>query len=156
MIGRLLSLLVVFLIGWVVYVTAFGDEDDIERRNKLFQSVGELTGNVTDILSSEKDKIEAGVYDEQLDMLKKAIDNLKEAGGEAGEYADQIKSLQEQQQQLQEQANQLKQQTEGGEPTAQPLSRRSAEDPMRDGLKSLVESVQSLKNKMEKDNQKAE
>lgn len=94
---RILTLVVAFLIGWIIYVQFFGTAEDKALKAELLGNVKETGQSVLDILSAEKNRIEEGAYYEALDKLAEAIDKLRnEDKRSGGRYAEELANLEQQ------------------------------------------------------------
>ncbi|WCL80661.1 hypothetical protein PPO43_11840 [Saprospira sp. CCB-QB6] len=139
---KLITLVIVALIGWIVYVSVLGTPEDKAVRNELLGSAKDFGQTVVKVFNHEKDKVEAGTYDEVLDKLDKAIDNLKKAD-EDQDYAQKLKDLEAERQRI-------KEMLAAGQNAK---SARSAQDPnaaTQEDIRKLAEEVVKVSEEMEK------
>ncbi len=140
MFKNLLFLLFVVLIGWVAYVSMFGNNNDLELRNKLLNTGKDFGQSVINIFKSESGKVKSGTYDEVFKNLNNAIEHLKKANKD-GKYTDQINNLSAEKEQIEQSVQQNQnQQAKGTDPNAE----------NNEKLKKLAEDIVSLTNEMEK------
>ena len=144
MIKNLLMLLIIALIGWVVYATFFGNQDDLERRNKLLGAAKELGESVADIFKSESEKVKDGTYSEILTKLDKAIGQLKEAD-DKGNYSDDLKKLLEEKARIEKQIEATKGTSARG---VDPQEQNTTD------LKKLAEDIKNIADKMKTEDKK--
>jgi hypothetical protein len=140
MFKNLLFLLFVVLIGWVAYVSMFGNNNDIELRNKLLNTGKDFGQSVINIFKSESGKVKSGTYDEVFKNLNNAIEHLKKANKD-GKYTDQINNLNAEKEKIEQSVQQNQNQQAKG-------TDLNAEN--NEKLKKLAEDIVSLTNEMEK------
>lgn len=140
MIKNLIMLLIVALIGWVIYTTFFGNQEDLERRNKFLGAAKDLGKSVVDIFSSESEKMKDGTYSEILVKLDDAISQLRQAD-EKGEYKEDLKKLIDEKARIEKQIEETKGTAGRG---VDPQEQNTTD------LKKLAEEVQSIAEKMKK------
>lgn len=77
MIRRLLGLAVVVVAALIAYNLYFGNAEEKANAREIVGEVKNLGKASWDLLKSEKDKMEAGKYDEAADKFKEVFDKLK-------------------------------------------------------------------------------
>ena len=92
MLKKIIALLVLALIAWVIFVTFYGNADDIQLRNKLLTKSKELGLAVGEIFKSETHKINSGEYDKVFAKLDETIVELKKAS-KSDEHDEEINRL---------------------------------------------------------------
>jgi len=101
MIKRLFLLVILFVIGWVVYVQFWGSADEKALRQNLFENVKETSKTVGNIIRSSKDKVKEGSFDDALSKIGSSIGSLtEEAKGMGEKYSTQLESINERKEQL--------------------------------------------------------
>ena len=81
MIRKLLGLLVLVVFGILVYNFFLGTPAEKENAQKIFGEVKDLGVAVKDLLANEKEKFDAGKYDNALKKIGGIFDSLKEKSG---------------------------------------------------------------------------
>jgi cytochrome c556 len=85
MLGSLIRLALMVLVGVVVYNYFFGSPTEKATSNKIFGEVRGVFGSVRDLVKTEKEKYEAGKYNQAIDKISNVIGTLK---GKAQEVKD--------------------------------------------------------------------
>lgn len=78
MIGFLVKLAIVAVIGVLAYNYFFGSDEEKAQSAKTFGQMKEVAVSVGQLAKSEKEKFEAGKYDDALDKLGAAYVKLRE------------------------------------------------------------------------------
>jgi hypothetical protein len=78
MIRSLLKLALVLVAGILVYNYFFGTSAEKEQSKEVFRKTGAAVGAAWDLLKSEKEKFNAGKYDQALDKLGAAYREVRE------------------------------------------------------------------------------
>lgn len=88
----------------VGYNFFWGNEEEQASSRKIIAQVKDLTGSVTKLLSSEKEKYEDGKYDDALSKMKQTIAVMKQkamAMGDSGkQLMDKVNDLERREEQL--------------------------------------------------------
>ena len=99
------------VIGIVGYNYFYGTPEEQESSKQIISKIKGLGADVFQLLASEKDKFDAGKYDQAIDKISESINYLKQAAGElagAGQqYLDEIKQLEQEKQYLENQLQSL-------------------------------------------------
>ena len=82
MIRKIISTLVLLVIGLLVYNYFFGNEDEKKQAKEFIEKGGELVGAGMGLLKEEYQKFRDGKYDKALDKIGDLLGNIKEKGGE--------------------------------------------------------------------------
>jgi hypothetical protein len=82
MIRKVISTLVVLVIGLLVYNYFFGSPEEKEQAKEIIGKGAEVVGAGADLLKGEYQKFKDGKYDKALDNIGDLLSNLKEKGGE--------------------------------------------------------------------------
>ena len=77
MIRSLLKLGLVAVVCIVIYNRFFGTDVEKDQSKRIFKGVGNVITEVRTLVSSERDKFDAGKYDAGLDKLQGILENLK-------------------------------------------------------------------------------
>ncbi len=104
MIRTLLKVGFVVVIGLVCYNYFFGTAPEKEQSKRIFNGVGNLFGEVRTLIRGERQKFDAGKYDQALDKMGNVIDRLKSHNAAIGDRNIQaeITALEARKQQLQQ------------------------------------------------------
>ena len=102
MIRRLIGLVVVVVFALVGYNYFFGNAEEKENAKEILNEVKNLGKASWDLLKSEKEKMEAGKYDEAADKFKDIFERLKGIATDANnrEYIDRLADLERKRQEL--------------------------------------------------------
>ncbi len=104
MIKTILKVLAVLVIGIVVYNFFFGTPEEKQQSREIFQKGKELVVSAKDLLQSEKEKFDAGKYDNALEKIGRLFDDLKDKANQFDEdYLDRIGELEQRRQELERQ-----------------------------------------------------
>jgi len=93
MIGNLLKLLLIVVLGILIYNYFLGSDTEKQNAKKIFGEVKDVGVAVKDLLKSEKQKFDAGKYDQALDKLETMLDKLKRTAKDGEEHLDRIQEL---------------------------------------------------------------
>lgn len=77
MIRKLISFAALLVVGIVVYNLFFGDSEEKAQSRTIIKQTGSLVGSAWDLLKAEKDKFDAGKYDQALDKLGDAYGAIR-------------------------------------------------------------------------------
>ncbi len=134
---RLLILLVLVLLGYNYF---FGSRQEKESAGNVVRQFKELGGSIKDLLVSEKDKLDAGKYDEALDKVGTFIRSMRSS--EAGEDVGLKKEL-DKLEKKKEQLGKDLEKAEREELIADPETRRK----LREELRKLLEDTDAVISK---------
>ncbi len=138
MIRKLISIVLLLVVGLLVYNYFFGSAEEKENSKEIFEQIVELGQSAWDLLKSEKKKFEDGKYDSALDGMQNLFHSLREKAEEIGD-SEAIQKLNE----LESQSETLKEDLDAeGEPS--PALKRDWE--------RLLNETEQLMNKLEKEN----
>ncbi len=147
MIRRLFSLLILFVIGWIVYVQFWGSPDEKALRQNLFENVKETSKTVGNIIRSSKDKVKDGSFDDALNKIGDSIGSLaEEAKGMGEKYSTQIQDLNKRKTQLDNLLEKLKLKKE--DETDEEAVERAERD-LSQKIDKVNKSLEKLVNDME-------
>ncbi|MEL7021072.1 MAG: hypothetical protein AAGK47_05650 [Bacteroidota bacterium] len=104
MIRSLIKLVLVLVVGILVYNFFFGTEVEKEQSRRVFNEVKEVGVAVRDLIKSEKEKFDAGKYDDALDKIENAFGNLRRKAEEIDDddLLDRLAQLEQKRQALEE------------------------------------------------------
>lgn len=144
MIRKLISLVILAVIGLMGYNMFFGTEEDKARGQAVAKETKELVGSVVGFLKAEKENYDSGKFDNAMQKLNKAVKNVSQKAQEIGG------SMPERVRQLEEKKNQLDEliQTNKNSKMADPKKESDKiKDEMSDILKELEEIAEDIDNK---------
>ena len=150
MLKTILQVLVVVVVFVLVYNFFFGTSEEKENAKEIFQEVKEVGVAVKDLLKSEKEKFDAGKYDNAIKKMRELIQNLESNAREvAPEYVDRIKELEQKRKDLE---GQLEQTKNVAEDTAEKAKKVEELNNDMDQLMQETEQIfQEIKNKKDPD-----
>jgi flagellar motility protein MotE (MotC chaperone) len=138
MIGKLMSLVFFFIVGWVVYTQFFGTEQEQAMGKEVIGSAKQTVTGIFNIFQHESGKFKEGTYDDSIDQLGALLDKLrKEASDE--ENKEELIQLVQATKRIKEKVEQSK---EGGE---------IDEEQTKEELKRLTKEVEVIVDKMDKE-----
>ena len=138
MIGKLISLVIFFTIGWVVYTQVFGTDEEQEMGQEVIGNAKETVQGIFGIFQHESGKIKEGTYDESIQNLGNLLDNLRENAKDE-DQKEELTGLKEEQTRLKEEVEKAK------EPGAEEIDvEKTKED-----LKTLTQKVKKIVDALE-------
>jgi len=144
MIRKLISLVILAVIGLMGYNMFFGTEEDKARGQAVAKETKELVGSVIGFLKAEKENYDSGKFDNAMQKLNKAVKNVSQKAQEIGG------SMPERVRQLEDKKNQLDEliQINKNSKMADPKKESDKiKDEMSDILKELQEIAEDIDNK---------
>lgn len=139
MIGKLLTLVILFTIGWVIYAKFFGNEKEKQIANNITSSFSSLVSGITGAIRNEVDK---GTFQKAFQKTSEAIDALRN-DDKSGNYAKQIAELEAERKRLESQL-------ETGKQLKSTIDKQQSEEKTRAELKALADKIDSLSKEMQK------
>jgi len=101
MIRKLISLVILVVVGLMGYNMFFGTEEDKARGRVVAKETKELVGSIVGFLKAEKENYDAGKYDDAMTKLNKAFKNISSKAQEiGGNLPERVKELEEKKDQL--------------------------------------------------------
>ncbi len=152
MIRSLLKLAFIAIICIVVYNRFFGTDTEQEQSKRIFKGVGSVFTEVRGLVSSERDKFDAGKYDAALDKMQTIIGRLKNHAGDKNDSQlnRQIADLERRKAQLQRDVDAAPATDSGYQKTPDKVKKYSD---MAKQMESLTNDIQRLVNKVAPDEQ---
>jgi len=138
MIGKLISLVFFFIVGWVVYTQFFGTEQEQAMGKEVMGSAKQTVTGIFNIFQHESGKFKEGTYDDSIDQLGALLDKLRKEASD-GENKEELIQLVQATKRIKEKVEQSK---EGGE---------IDEEQTKEELKRLTKEVEVIVDKMDKE-----
>ena len=129
----ILYLIFMLLVGWVIYVSFFGQKNDLELRDKLLSTGKAFGESVIDVFKNETDKISNKDYQELMKKLDQSVAQLKEADQEQNQYQKEISEIELRKKEISDQID---------------LSQEEISSSQKEKLKNLAEDIVSLSSQM--------
>lgn len=129
----ILYLVFMLLVGWVIYVSFFGQKNDLELRDKLLSTGKAFGESVIDVFKNETDKISNKDYQELMNKLDKSVAQLKEADQEQNQYQKEISEIELRKKEISDQIGH---------------SQEEISSSQKEKLKNLAEDIVSLSSQM--------
>ncbi len=140
MFGKLIKWGLTLVVGILIYNFFFGTPEEKETSRKIFKESKELVGSVVNLLKSEKDKFDAGKYDQALDKVGTIFNKLKDVASELKpEDLQRLKELDQRRKELQQLVDTMDQQD------SIPAEEK---DKLQEEMKNLLEQTQNLVSKI--------
>jgi ElaB/YqjD/DUF883 family membrane-anchored ribosome-binding protein len=150
MIKNILQILVVVVVGVLVYNFFLGTPEEKQNARTIFNEVKDVGVAVKDLLQSEKEKFDAGKYDNALDQIGNLFDNMKTEAREFDEqYLDRIEDLERKRRDLERKVDSVKDQ--GGQGTAEPT--QDQQDELQNDLRNLMDEAERIIQEMDRNKQ---
>jgi ubiquitin C-terminal hydrolase len=137
MIGKLISLVFFFIVGWVVYTQFFGTKQEQAMGQEVIGNAKETVQGIFSIFQHESGKFKEGTYDDSIDKLGALLDRLREQADNE-DNQEEILTLVQETKRIKEKVQQSKEGTEIDEAQT------------KEDLKKLTEEVEVIVNKMDK------
>lgn len=131
MVGKLISLVIFFVIGWVVYTQFFGTEEEQQMGQEVISSAKQTVKGIVGIFQHESGKIKEGTYDDSIEKLGSLLDRLREEA-KNDETKEELK-------QLSEETTRIKKEVEKAKEGENVDEQQTKQD-----LKKLTEDVERL------------
>ncbi|MFQ5445452.1 MAG: hypothetical protein ACE5FF_00825 [Saprospiraceae bacterium] len=152
MIKSLLKLLAILVIGILIYNYFLGTPSEKEGAQKIFREFKDVGVAVTDLLKSEKQKFDAGKYDNAVNKIGDLLDGLKRNAQDFDEqYLQRIKDLEKKREELSRQLSEYQQEDDRinqGDDKFTPKSDRDSSGLKRD-LQKLLDETEQLIQEMQ-------
>lgn len=149
---NLISLIVVLLIGWVVYVTFFGTAEDKVLRDKLFSGVKDTGKTVGEIFKSEKGKYQKGMYDKeitQINTLIETLSNNEEAAKKDGmDYSAELEELRARKERMEDMIDTYDKVQAAAEEGQLSRTKAPSEEELKSNFKSMKETLDKIEQKL--------
>ncbi len=129
----ILYLVFMLLVGWVIYVSFFGQKNDLELRDKLLSTGKAFGESVIDVFKNETDKISNKDYQELMKKLDQSVAQLKEADLEQNQYQKEISEIELRKKEISDQIGN---------------SQEEISSSQKEKLKNLAEDIVSLSSQM--------
>lgn len=136
MIGKLISLVFFFVVGWVVYTQFFGTEQEQEMGQEVISNAKETVQGIFNIFQHESGKIKEGTYDDSIEKLGNLLDKLR-AEAKDGKQQEELTELMQETKRIKEQVEKSKEGLES-----------INDEQTKEDLKKLTQEVQEIVNKM--------
>lgn len=136
MIGKLISLVFFFIVGWVVYTQFFGTQQEQAMGKEVIGNAKQTVQGIFNIFQHESGKFKEGTYDDSIDQLGALLDKLREEASNE-ENKEELIQLVQATKRIKEKVEQSK---EGGE---------IDEEQTKEEFKKLTQDVETIVNKMD-------
>lgn len=109
MIKWIIRLLIILVVGLLVYNYFLGDQKEKETSEVIFKQAKDLGKSLSGLLVSEKEKFDAGKYDNALDRIGAFVDGLKKSDKELSQKdRDRLSEIEQKEKQLRKRLNESK------------------------------------------------
>jgi|VirMetMinimDraft_7_1064189.scaffolds.fasta_scaffold18042_5 flagellar motility protein MotE (MotC chaperone) len=142
MIGKLISLVFFFIVGWVVYTQFFGTEQEQAMGKEVIGNAKETVQGIFNIFQHESGKFKEGTYDDSIDKLGTLLDKLREEAGNEENQQELIQLVQE--------TKRIKEKVEQSKEGVEIDEEQTKED-----LKKLTQEVEVIVNKMDEEDKRS-
>lgn len=107
MLKSLLQLAALLVIGIVLYNYFLGTPEERKQSEAIFREVGELGKSVVELVKSEKEKFDAGKYDQALEKIGSIFRDIEGAASEDRDMLSELDRLEAKRQELMERLQEL-------------------------------------------------
>jgi uncharacterized phage infection (PIP) family protein YhgE len=153
MIKSVLKLVAILVIGILIYNYFLGSPSEKEGAQKIFKEFKDVGVSVKDLLKSEKEKFDAGKYDNAVDKIGDLLSGLKRNAKEFDEqYLQRINDLEKKREELSRQLSEYQQEDGRINQGDDEFTPRSGEDSsgLKQGLERLIDETEQLVRDMER------
>jgi len=149
MIRSLITLVLVFIVGWLVYtqVLGLGTQEEQEQGAELVQLSKKTFSKVFNILKSEGQKIKDGTYDDAINQLGSLLDKLRAKNTDSG-LTNQLDELKKEEERIKEEIAESKSNTDENMTEEDSIK----EEKTKKDLKKLAEDIEKVVSLMDKKN----
>lgn len=137
MLGKLITLVLVLVIGWVVYTQLFGSTQEREMGREVIVNAKQTVKGIFNIFKHEGNKIKEGTYDDSIEQLGALLDKLRKQTNDSSKKQELIKLSQETER-IKEQVKKSKQGLESVN-----------DEETKEDLRRLTEEVQKVVERLE-------
>ncbi len=146
MIRKIISTLVVIVLGLLIYNYFFGTETEKEQAKEIFGKGAEVVGAGAELLKAEYQKFRDGKYDKALDKIGDLLNKAKEKGGE---LVEEIESWEQRKGVWEEKKKDLEELLKSGSDVIDKEKAKEAIEELEKEGKALEEEGKRLKEKAE-------
>jgi len=144
MIRKLISLVILAVIGLMGYNMFFGTDEDKARGQVVAKETKELVGSIFGLLKAEKENYDAGKFDNAMDKMNKAFRNVSQKAKEVGgNLPERMKDLEQKKDQL----DQLIEVNKNSKKVADP---KKENDKIQDEMSDILKELQDIAEDIEK------
>ncbi|MEZ5056959.1 MAG: hypothetical protein R2879_07945 [Saprospiraceae bacterium] len=145
MLKSLLKLAALLLIGIVVYNLFLGSPEEKTGAKKIFKEVKDVGVEIGNLIKAEKERFDAGKYDNALDKIDNLFDNLKRKAREIDEkYLPEIETLEEKADDLKKRIEKANKKNEAGEKAEDEVKELNKQfDGLMDDLNDLLDKMKT-------------
>ena len=139
MIRGLIQIFIIAVVGLVAYNFFLGTAEEKEQSREIINKVKEVGQSGVDLIKAEKEKFDAGKYDDALDKIGGLVDKLKSKAQDSGETLDKLRNLEGKKNELKDRLREDQEQdklTEG--------EQRALQEEMKD----LLSEIEGLTSEM--------
>lgn len=137
MLGKLITLVFFFVVGWVVYTQLFGSTQEQQMGREVIGSAKQTVKGIFSIFKHEGNKIKEGTYDDSIDQLGSLLDKLREQANDSSDKQELF--------QLAEETKRIKEQVLKSKQGSESVNDQQTEQ----DLKKLAEKVQKVVERLE-------
>ena len=154
MIKTLIKLGLLLAVGLVGYNYFLGTEEEKAGSKKIINEVKDLGKSVGSLIKAEKEKFDAGKYDNALDKIGDAFNTLKEKAKvvkEGGsDFLAKIKELEEKKNELEKQLSSTKSETDENDELTE--KGQQQKEKLEEDIKNLAKETEKILEDMNKEN----
>lgn len=138
MIGKLLTVIILFTIGWIIYAKVFGTAEEKQMANKITNSFTSLVSGITGAIKHEADK---GTFTKAMEKTSEAISALR-SDDKSGDYSAKIAALEAERKQLEAQLEQ-------GKKLKSTIDKANSDEKTKKQLNDLADKINAVSKEME-------
>lgn len=143
MIRKLISLVILAVIGLMGYNMFFGTDEDKARGQVVAKETKELVGSIFGLLKAEKENYDAGKFDNAMDKLNNAFRNVSQKAKEVGgNLPERVKDLEKKKDQL-DQLIEVNKNSKMADP-------KKENDKIQDEMSDILKELQNIAEDIEK------
>lgn len=150
MIRNLITLLFLFLVGWVIYtqVLGRGSAEEKELSDDLVDNAKNVVSSIGSILGNETKKFKDGTYDDAIDEVGGLLDKLRAKTSDKGLQAE-LDKLKEEEQRIKREIAEVKNEENSARPAKNPAIH---EKETKEDIRKLTEDIQRVVEVMKNQN----
>lgn len=158
MIRKLLFWSIILITAILVYNRYWGDSSEKEKSQKVFGEAKELFHSVADVVKAEKQKVEAGRYDQAVDNIKSLFEKLRTSADDNKDVTNQLDVLEEKRKAIEERLEKIRAMPDdsaskpNSKQTQGPKAQEAAQ--LKSDMDDLLNQTNDLLNEIEKGHEK--